>query len=223
MKAIWMLGLLTLAGCTSTPNTAKPDDPDFAPVYGESEPVSVRPTGAIFQPEQVNGIYSDIKAHRVGDIITIQLAESTSASKKANTQSGKDNKLALDPVTLGGVPVTAGPYDLSASIGQNSAFKGQAKADQSNSLQGNISVSVVKVLPNGNLLVRGEKWLTLNQGDEYIRISGLVRKQDIGPDNSVESTRLADARIAYSGNGATHDANVMGWLARFFISPLWPF
>ncbi len=140
MKAIWMLGLLMLAGCSSTPNTARPDDPEFAPVYGESEPVSVRPTGAIFQPEQVNGIYSDIKAHRVGDIITIQLAESTSASKKANTQSGKDNKLALDPVTLGGVPVTAGPYDLSASIGQNSAFKGQAKADQSNSLQGNISV-----------------------------------------------------------------------------------
>ncbi|MGL6052693.1 MAG: flagellar basal body L-ring protein FlgH, partial [Aeromonas salmonicida] len=91
MKTIWMLGLLALGGCTSTLNTAKPDDPEFAPVYGESDPVSVRPTGAIFQPDQVNGIYSDIKAHRVGDIITIELAESTSASKKANTQSGKDN------------------------------------------------------------------------------------------------------------------------------------
>ena len=118
-----MLGLLTLAGCTSTPNTAKPDDPDFAPVYGESEPVSVRPTGAIFQPEQVNGIYSDIKAHRVGDIITIQLAESTSASKKANTQSGKDNKLALDPVTLGGVPV--GGIGFSDSCAQRRELPGR--------------------------------------------------------------------------------------------------
>ena len=223
MKAIWMLGLLTLAGCTSTPNTAKPDDPDFAPVYGESEPVSVRPTGAIFQPEQVNGIYSDIKAHRVGDIITIQLAESTSASKKANTQSGKDNKLALDPVTLGGVPVTAGPYDLSASIGQNSAFKGQAKADQSNSLQGNISVSVVKVLPNGNLLVRGEKWITINQGREFVRISGLVRQIDIEPDNTVPSSKVANASITYAGRGALADANAPSWLARFFMSPKLPF
>ncbi len=171
MKAIWMLGLLALGGCSSTPNTAKPDDPEFAPVYGESEPVSVRPTGAIFQPDQVNGIYSDIKAHKVGDIITIELAESTSASKKANTQSGKDNKFTMNPAVLGGVPVTAGPYDLSASLSQNGAFKGQAKADQSNSLQGNISVSVAKVLPNGNLLVRGEKWIMLNNGNEYIRIT----------------------------------------------------
>ena len=223
MKAIWMLGLLTLAGCTSTPNTAKPDDPDFAPVYGESEPVSVRPTGAIFQPEQVNGIYSDIKAHRVGDIITIQLAESTSASKKANTQSGKDNKLALDPVTLGGVPVTAGPYDLSASIGQNSAFKGQAKAGQSNSLQGNISVSVVRVLPNGNLMVRGEKWLMLNNGNEYIRITGLVRSEDVNADNTVLSQRIANARIQYGGTGDFANSQERGWLAQFFNGPFSPF
>jgi flagellar L-ring protein precursor FlgH len=92
-----------------------------------------------------------------------------------------------------------------------------------NSLSGNITVTIHQVMPNGTMLVRGEKWLTLNQGDEYIRVSGLVRPQDIGPDNSIESTRLADARITYSGTGATHDANVMGWLARFFISPLWPF
>ncbi|EXJ09531.1 Basal body L-ring protein [Nitrincola nitratireducens] len=73
------------------------------------------------------------------------------------------------------------------------------------------------------MLVRGEKWLTLNQGDEYIRVSGLVRPQDIKPDNTIESTRLADARITYSGTGATADVNVMGWLSRFFISALMPF
>ncbi|WP_429104798.1 flagellar basal body L-ring protein FlgH [Aeromonas allosaccharophila] len=222
MKAVWMLGLLVLGGCSSTPNTPKPDDPEFSPVYGESEPGSVRPTGAIFQPDQVNGIYSDIKAHKVGDIITIELAESTSASKKANTQSGKDNKFNLDPVKLGGVPVTASPYDLSASIAQDSAFKGQAKADQSNSLQGNISVSVAKVLPNGNLVVRGEKWIMLNNGNEYIRITGLIRPEDVTSDNSVSSQKVANARIYYGGTGDLANSQEQGWLTSFFNGPWWP-
>ena len=221
MKAIWMLGLLTLAGCTSTPNTAKPDDPVSPPSTGVGTGVGA-PTGAIFQPEQVNGIYSDIKAHRVGDIITIQLAESTSASKKANTQSGKDNKLALDPSPWVACRSRQGPYDLSASIGQNSAFKGQAKADQSNSLQGNISVSVVKVLPNGNLLVRGEKWIMLNNGNEYIRITGLVRPEDVSSENSVSSQRVANARIYYGGTGDLANTQEQGWLTSFFNGPWWP-
>ena len=222
MKALWMLGLLVLGGCTSTPNTPKPDDPEFSPVYGESEPVSVRPTVAIFQPEQVNGIYSDIKAHKVGDIITIQLAESTSASKKANTQSGKDNKLNIAPGQLGGVPLELGQYNLSASLGQDSAFKGQAKADQSNSLQGNISVSVAKVLPNGNLLVRGEKWIMLNNGNEYIRITGLIRPEDVTSDNSVSSQKVANARIYYGGTGDLANTQEQGWLTSFFNGPWWP-
>ena len=93
----------------------------------------------------------------------------------------------------------------------------------SNSLSGNITVTVHDVLPNGVLMVKGEKWLTLNQGDEYIRISGMVRPQDIGSDNTVESTKLADARIAYSGTGSVNDSNVMGWMSRFFIGAIWPF
>ena len=137
----------------------------------------------------------------MGDIITIELAESTSASKKANTQSGKDNKLTMNTAMLGGVPVTVSPYDLSASLSQNGAFKGQAKADQSNSLQGNISVSVAKVLPNGNLLVRGEKWIMLNNGNEYIRITGMIRPEDVTTDNSVSSQKVANARIHYGGTG----------------------
>lgn len=211
-----------VGGLQQHPNTPKPDDPEFAPVYGESEPVSVRPTGAIFQPDQVNGIYSDIKAHKVGDIITIELAESTSASKKANTQSGKDNKLTMNTAMLGGVPVTAGPYDLSASLGQNGAFKGQAKADQSNSLQGNISVSVAKVLPNGNLLVRGEKWIMLNNGNEYIRITGMIRPEDVTTDNSVSSQKVANARIHYGGTGDLANSQEQGWLTSFFNGAWWP-
>ena len=115
-----------------------------------------------------------------------------------------------------------GPYDLSASIGQNSAFKGQAKADQSNSLQGNISVSVVKVLPNGNLLVRGEKWIMLNNGNEYIRITGLVRPEDVSSENSVSSQRVANARIYYGGTGDLANTQEQGWLTSFFNGPWWP-
>ncbi|MCF3097776.1 flagellar basal body L-ring protein FlgH [Aeromonas australiensis] len=222
MKAIWILGLLVLGGCSSTPNTPRPDDPEFAPVYGESEPVSMRPTGAIFQPDQVNGIYSDIKAHKVGDIITIELAESTSASKKANTQSGKNNSLNIAPGQIGGIPLELGKYNLSASLGQNSAFKGQAKADQSNSLQGNISVSVAKVLPNGNLVVRGEKWIMLNNGNEYIRITGLIRPEDVTSENSVSSQKVANARIHYGGTGDLANSQEQGWLTSFFNGPWWP-
>ncbi len=113
---------------------------------------------------------------------------------------------------------------LSASLnGGTREFESTGDADQSNSLSGNITVSIAEVLPNGVLRVRGEKWLTLNRGDEYIRLSGLVRPEDIAPDNTVQSTRLADARISYSGTGEVHDANAMGWLAKFFISPIWPF
>ena len=93
----------------------------------------------------------------------------------------------------------------------------------SNSLTGNISVTIHEVLANGVLIVKGEKWLTLNQGDEYIRVSGMIRPQDISADNTVNSTQIADARISYSGTGAVHDSNTMGWLSQFFIGQLWPF
>ena len=215
-----LFGALALNGCVAP--APKPNDPYYSPVLPRTPLPAAQNNGAIYQPGFGNNLYDDRKAYRVGDIITIELAESTSASKKANTQSGKNNKMELEPVTLGGVPVTAGAYDLSASIGQSSAFKGQAKADQSNSLQGNISVSVIKVLPNGNLLVRGEKWIMLNNGNEYIRITGLVRPEDVSSENSVSSQRVANARIHYGGTGDLANTQEQGWLTSFFNGPWWP-
>jgi len=113
--------------------------------------------------------------------------------------------------------------DLGVSLSGEREFDGSADANQSNSLTGSITVTVAEVLPNGILAIRGEKWITLNQGDELIRISGLVRTDDIGPDNTVLSTRVADARITYSGTGAFANASQPGWLNQFFLSPLWPF
>ena len=101
------------------------------------------------------------------------------------------------------------------------AFDGSASSDQSNSLTGSISVTVSEVLPNGILRIQGEKWLKLNQGDEYIRLTGLVRPQDIGTDNTVPSSKVADARIAYGGTGEFDQVNRQGWLSRFFNSEWW--
>lgn len=120
-------------------------------------------------------------------------------------------------------PFGSGDLSLSAEYSGNRETKGDSAAGQSNSLTGSITVTVAEVMPNGILAVRGEKWMTLNTGNELVRIAGLIRADDIATDNTVSSTRVADARITYSGTGAFADASQPGWLDRFFLSPLWPF
>ena len=113
--------------------------------------------------------------------------------------------------------------NLSTNLSSSNTFSGESDSAQSNSLNGDITVTVADVFPNGNLYVRGEKRLNLNQGNEYIKISGIVRPVDIGSDNTVSSTKVADATIIYNGDGAGADANKLGWIARFFISAVFPF
>ena len=107
-------------------------------------------------------------------------------------------------------------------VNASNDFTGDAQASQSNSLNGSISVTVVDVLPNQNLVIRGEKWLTLNHGDEYIRLTGIIRSADVSPDNEILSTRIANARIQYSGTGSFARSQEKGWLAKFFSSEWWP-
>jgi len=212
--------------CSNTVELTKalPNDPDFAPIMPEEEEVQIVPSGSLFKPHYVNNIYSDSKAHRVGDIISVILDEKTQAKKNAKTELKKENRTKLDAVTgLGGLPVTVGGESLQFGMSQNSQFKGDSKADQGNSLSGNISVHVLRVLPNGNLMIRGEKWLTLNNGDEYIRLTGVIRSKDINSNNTILSNKVANARIQYAGTGSFADANEQGWLAKFFNSTWWPF
>lgn len=222
-----LLAAVTLAGCVAPP--PKPNDPYYAPVLPRTPQPVAQNNGAIYQPGFETNLYTDRKAYRVGDIITITLNERTQASKNANSQLQKDSssKIGLTSLFGAGVrtsnPLTGGSLDLSAQYGAERDTKGDAKAGQSNSLIGSITVTVSEVLPNGILAVRGEKWMTLNTGDELVRIAGLVRADDIATDNTVPSTRVADARITYSGTGAFADASQPGWLDRFFMSPLWPF
>lgn len=175
--------------------------------------------GAIFQAAAgYTALTSGARAGAIGDVLTIALVERMAATKTASQNSGRDGSFGLSP------PAT-GPFALfgasDVNIGGAQSFKGQGTAAQSNALSGEVSVIVAAVYSNGTMLVRGEKQLTLNRGDETVRISGIVRTVDIGPDNRVASTRIADARIAYTGKGEVARASRQGWLQRFFsaVSP----
>ena len=188
-------------------------------------PPAVPPSsGAIYQSYNSVSLFNDLRARRVGDIITVRLSERTAASKSSSTNSSKTTDVSIASPTVLGTDVTYdGTQFLSGSMEADQSFSGAGDSAQSNSLTGDISVTVMQVLSNGNLVVRGEKHVTLNQGSEYIRLSGIVRQADILPDNSVLSAKIANAQIAYSGKGALADANRMSWLGRFFNSPIMPF
>ncbi|MBO8416127.1 MAG: flagellar basal body L-ring protein FlgH [Proteobacteria bacterium] len=208
-----------LQGCALDAMDPKPDDPAYAPALPEVDLSSPVPSGSLFNPySATNGLYTDIRAHRVGDLISVQLEEATSASKNAGTALDKNNSMNLGGVSVGGRRITAKGYDTSFSLNNSAEFEGNSDAQQSNSLSGQISVSVVKVLANGNLVVRGEKWLMLNNGNEYIRVTGIVRSEDVNSDNTVSSQRIANARIQYGGTGDFASTQERGWLSKFFNS-----
>lgn len=214
-----VLLLAVLQGCTAMSRPrAMPDDPEYAPVRAQAMMQRDLETGSIYQVSRNYNFYGDTVALNVGDVLTVTLSESTRASKNAETSISKDSDISLTEPNIFG----RNQLGLATSIEQERDFQGAAEADQSNSLAGSISVTVTEVLPNGVLRIRGEKWLSLTNGDEYIRLTGLVRPQDIKPDNTLASNRIADARIAYGGTGDFDQANQMGWMGRFFNSEWWP-
>jgi flagellar L-ring protein precursor FlgH len=213
---------LALGACSAmTRERPMPDDPAYAPVTPSYLQMGEQVTGAIYQPQRNFSFYGDQVAINVGDILTIVLQESTQASKTAETSYEKDDEVNLNEASILGNTIRGHGLSLLTNPSMERAFDGSATSDQRNSLQGSISVTVSEVLPNGVLRIKGEKWLKLNQGDEYIRITGLVRPQDIGTDNTILSSKVADARIAYGGTGEFDDVNRQGWLTRFFNSDWW--
>ncbi|MGJ8681963.1 flagellar basal body L-ring protein FlgH [Paraglaciecola sp.] len=212
-------------GCQSTSvQTPLPNDPFYAPILPEMPRQKVAQDGSIFQVDMANSLYSDVKARRVGDIITVTLRESTQATKSVGTSRSKASEVELNPIVgLGGNVLNVGNESIQLGMDSSKDFSGDSSANQSNNLFGSISVTVVQVLPNQNLLVRGEKWLTLNNGDEYIRLTGVVRPADVSPANEITSTKIANARIQYSGTGDFASTQKEGWLSGFFSSEYWPF
>ena len=204
--------------------TPKRGDVEYAPVKPVSQTGPTQYSDSIYQSGSAWFLLEDIKPRRVGDMLTVTLQEKTDAKKKADTDTKKATDNSITAATLLGAPITASDREVFATdLSSAYDFSGEGESNQSNSLTGSVTVSVVEVLVNGNLVVQGEKWIHINQGEEYIRLRGIVRPSDINPDNTISSERVANAEIQYSGEGAIADTNEQGWLAKFFNSPWMPF
>jgi flagellar L-ring protein precursor FlgH len=166
-------------------------------------------------------MFDDRRARFVGDTLTVLIEEKTSASKKSSSTADKTGSTSLDIPAVNKVPIT---NLQGASIEASSAtkFEGKGDAASNNLFSGNLTVTVIEVLPNGNMIVSGEKQVSINHGTEYIRFSGVVNPLHINASNTVSSTKVADARIEYQGTGYLDEVQNMGWLARFFMT-VWPF
>lgn len=219
--AIAGMALALLAACATTPP---------ASVH---QPMSARPApppqlrqanGAIYQAQYAGQpgysyrpLFEDRRARAVGDVLTININEITAASKKSGSTAGRSGSSSMSVTGLAGLP---GKGLLGSNLAANSAssFEGKGDSASNNAFTGIITVTVIEVLPNGNLLVSGEKQIGINQGSEFVRFSGVVNPAMISPANAVSSTQVADARIEYRGNGYIDEAQTMGWMARFFLS-----
>lgn len=219
--AFALIAAAALQGCASVPVSDSPAV-SYAPAWPEDVYAIERAPGTVYADGSFD-LFMDLRARAVGDTLTILLVERTAASKESSTSTSRGTSIDTGFPIVGGRPVTSnGTPILNNEVGTDSSFSGAADASQSNRLDGSITVTVAGRLPNGNLVVRGEKLITLNQGEEYIRVEGIVRPIDIGPQNTVASTKLADAKITYSGRGTLAATNRPGWLARFFNSPWFP-
>jgi len=210
--------ILVLAGCDTYKEEQR--SIDYEPVYlSEDVGSEFAPNyGGIYSPAKGALFSMETRAHKVGDIITVAFAESFQATKSQNAATQKSSSNSIDlPKILGAASVSA---DL--TTGSDSSFAGSGSTAQSNSLRGSVSVHVVRVYPNGNLQILGQKKLTFNNGDEYIRVSGIVRPMDIAADNVVQSDRIANADINYVGAGDIARTGKKGWFTRAFenVSPL---
>jgi flagellar L-ring protein FlgH len=216
LRSATVLLALSLAGCATLNGEVKAPTGDDMPDITWDPPHGT--SGGVFVPGSVRSITSDNRAYRVGDVLTVELDESTAATNSNKTAISKDAKIGMDSGQLFGSAV-----DLATNLGLDRESTASGTTTQNNSLAGSVTVIVKRVLPNGLLQIVGEKSLMLNQNVESVRLSGYLRPSDIDGDNRVSSQRIANARIAYSGRGSIASANRSGWLARFFNHPLMPF
>ncbi|CAB1370536.1 flagellar basal body L-ring protein FlgH [Denitratisoma oestradiolicum] len=215
--SVLILMAMVLAGCiTTVPPTAI-----HQPMTARPEPRSLaaQRTGAIYSVASARPLFEDRRARFVGDIITINVAEKVQASKKSGTTAERSQSLEAGVPTLTGVPFK-GATGLSVEASSSNKFGGKGENSSTADFTSTITVTVIEVLPNGNLLVSGEKQIGLKEGEEFVRFSGVVNPTTITTANTVQSTQVADARIEYKANGFVDDAQAMGWLGRFFLSYL---
>ncbi len=217
-KLIAMLGLaMALAGCASTvppssvqqPMTARPEPRNYA------APLN----GSIYNVASARPLFEDRHARFVGDTLTMNIAEQTTASKNSENKSLRTQSINATVPSVFGLPLKS-LQGMNLSAADNNSFDGQGSNTSANDFTSTITVTVIEVLANGNLLVSGEKQIGLKEGEEFIRFSGVVNPATITTANTVQSTQVADARIEYKANGFLNSSQVMGWLGRFFLSYL---
>lgn len=211
-----VLGLsVTLAGCvTTTPATAVHQPMTARP---EARAESGAVNGAIFNVASARPLFEDRRARFVGDTLTINIVEKVQASKKSDTKAERSHEVDVSVPLMNHLPFkNAQHMGLEASSANK--FSGKGENASSNNFTGTITVTVIEVYPNGNLLVSGEKQIGLKEGEEFIRFSGVVNPNNITSANTVQSVQVADARIEYKANGFIDTAQVMGWLGRFFLT-----
>ncbi|QAU34348.1 flagellar basal body L-ring protein FlgH [Janthinobacterium sp. 17J80-10] len=205
-----------LAGCAMTPDSIVQGPTSARPM----PPVaSGQANGAIFQSASYRPIFEDRRARFVGDILTMTISEKTSANKAAGNSGSKSGSVETGVTALFGAPASLlGRTNAAASSANDFSEKGATSS--SNNFTGTIGVTVVDVLPNGNLVVSGEKQVAFDKGTEFIRVSGVVNPDQIRPGNNILSSQVADARIEYRTNSHVDGAEMMGILTRFFLSVL---
>lgn len=214
LVASLMLIAAFLAGCQSVPPTNVHQPMTARPAPRTENPYA---SGSIFNAGTARPLFEDRRARYVGDTLTINITENTSASTSSNSSANRTSSISAAVPTLSGLP---GKNFRGLALEAESAndFAGKGAAAAKNVFTGAITVTVVETLENGNLVVSGEKQIAIGHGQEYIRLSGVVNPSYITADNSIASSRVADARVEYKESGYISEAQVMGWLARFFLT-----
>lgn len=211
---ILLMLTLGLSGCKHWMDDAGlRDETVLPPAYPIDNPPPPKTTGSIFQDGFEMSLYRDRIPSRRGDILTIRLEEQTQGEKKAKTKTNKNGQYAYKLPGLEKGKITGHTADFNSMTD----FNGEGESNQQNKLHGTISVTVTRVLNNGNLMMQGESWVTINQGREYIRLTGIVRPYDIDANNTVSSQRVANARITYSGNGQVANSATAGFFTQFLL------
>lgn len=209
---LWLL--LGLAGCGTTPSSIVEQPTTARP---QAQPVQAAGNGAIYQSAAYRPLFEDRRARAIGDVLTIVINERTQAGKQASSNASKTSEVDSSISAVAGLPLKTF-QGLGVNAEASTEYDDESKLDSSNTFSGSVTVTVVEVLPNGNLVVAGEKQIGLDKGTEYIRLSGVVQPDTIQAGNTVSSTKVADARLEYRTSAKFDTAEVMGWLGRFFLS-----
>jgi flagellar L-ring protein precursor FlgH len=216
MKRLALLAVVLTSACATTPPTNVHQPMSARPAPRMESPAT---NGAIYQAAYSRPLFEDRRARFVGDTITIKITESTTASAANANKLDKSNTQKASVSALSGLP-GKGLLGMDLGATSSTAFSGKGAAANNNVFNGSITVTVIDVMPNGNLLVSGEKQLAIGEEQEFVRISGVVNPSFVDFSNTIDSSKVADARIEYKSAGQISDGQIMGWMARFFLNVL---